>query len=69
MVLHTLGVPVPEDLEGRVPLEVFRSEWLLANPVVTGDPTQPPEIFSAPPTESTGDEQVIARLKALGYLE
>ncbi len=69
MMLHSLGVPVPEDIEGRVPLEVFKPEWLRANPVVTGGPTQPPELFPAPPAESTEDEQVIARLQALGYLE
>jgi predicted AlkP superfamily phosphohydrolase/phosphomutase len=69
IALHALGVPVPEDLEGRVPMEVFRREWWQAHPVMTGAPTEPPQIFPGPAPDSQGEEQVLARLKALGYLE
>lgn len=69
ILLHALGVPVPEDLEGRVPLDAFKTEWIRAHPVAVGEPTRPPAIFPAAPPERDGEEQVLARLKALGYLE
>jgi hypothetical protein len=69
IVLHALGVPIPEDLEGRVPREIYTPEWMLTHPVRTGDPTHPPEMFPETDATGRGDEQLIVRLKALGYLE
>ena len=69
ILLHALELPIPEDLEGRVPAEIFRPEWMDMRPVVRGAPTREPEMFPTGDAERQGDEQVIARLKALGYLE
>ncbi len=69
ILLHVLDVPVPVDLEGQVPIDVFRREWWRAHPVMAGGPTEPPETFPGPAPDSQGEEQVLARLKALGYLE
>jgi predicted AlkP superfamily phosphohydrolase/phosphomutase len=68
-LLYALGLPVPEDLEGRVLREVFESQFVQAHPIVMGEPTQPPEVFPSPAMDREGTEQVLARLKALGYLE
>ncbi len=68
-LLYSLGLPVPEDLEGRVRVEVFESAFVRTYPIVTGEPTQPSEPFPSAATEREGEEEVIARLKALGYLE
>ncbi len=69
ILLYALGLPIPEDLEGRMRREVFEPSFGRAHPLVMGEPTQPPEIFSSPATEGEGEEAVIARLKALGYLD
>jgi len=67
-ILYALGLPVPEDMDGRVLTEVFTQEHLAANPVREGPPV------TAPPTgERHRDQQTDAiiteRLRALGYLE
>jgi predicted AlkP superfamily phosphohydrolase/phosphomutase len=67
-ILYALGLPVPEDLDGRVLTEAFTSEYLAANPVRRGPPTRPPA-----PVQSRQDEYANAvieeRLRALGYLD
>jgi predicted AlkP superfamily phosphohydrolase/phosphomutase len=72
-LLYSLGLAVPEDLEGRVPVEVFESSWVRANPVRTGEPSRPPQVTvaqgSAPKTEAEEDLLIFDRLRALGYIE
>ncbi len=68
-LLHALGLPVPEDLEGRVLGEIFEPQFLQAHRIAMGEPTHPPEVFPSPAMDREGAEQVIARLKALGYVE
>jgi len=69
MLLYALGLPVPEDLEGRVRPDVFESAFVRTHPVVTGEPTVPPEAFPSPAADGGGEQEVIARLRALGYLD
>jgi predicted AlkP superfamily phosphohydrolase/phosphomutase len=73
-VLHSLGLPVPSDFEGEVATSVFSSAFLRDRPVRTGPPTTPPDPF--PQRESVepvlgveAEAEMVARLKALGYLE
>ncbi len=71
-VLYTLGLPVPEDLEGRVAAEVFDPARLEARPVRVEGLTQPPSPLSGSTAESTDEEdeaEVMQRLRALGYVE
>jgi len=68
-LLHALGLPVPEDLEGQVLRGAFESSFIHTHPVVPGKPTQTPEVFPMPPADREGEEGVITRLKALGYLD
>jgi len=69
MLLYALGLPVPGDLEGQVQRDVFESTFVRANPVVIGEPTQPPEEFPSAPMDLEGQEAVASRLRALGYLD
>lgn len=70
VVLHSLDVPVPGDLEGRVPEGLFQPSWMAQHPVRVGAPTEPPEAFPrAGGVDKEEDEQVMARLRALGYVE
>jgi hypothetical protein len=71
-LLHTLGLPVPKDLEGRVVERIFEPAALQERPVSVGEPTQAPEAFPQwldRPEEREGEAQVLERLKNLGYVE
>jgi predicted AlkP superfamily phosphohydrolase/phosphomutase len=69
-VLHSLRLPVPCDLEGRFPEEVYDPELLGTDPPEVGPPTRArPESGPGDAASTAGEEQVIARLRALGYLE
>ena len=68
-LLHLLGVPVPEDMDGKVLTSVFRSEFLTAHPVQAG--TASGTSGTDLPSGYTDEEsaKVEERLQALGYLE
>jgi len=69
ILLYALGVPVPEDLEGRVPLDLFEPAFVRTRPLITGEQTRPPEAFPSLPSDGEGDQAVMARLRALGYVD
>lgn len=68
-VLHLLGVPVPEDMDGRVLTEVLDPS--LAPPIAAG-PTAPPSPPAEPPAgvaySEEEDAAIQQRLADLGYL-
>jgi predicted AlkP superfamily phosphohydrolase/phosphomutase len=72
-ILHSLGIPVPVDLEGRLPREIFGEAWLASRPVQIGPPTLPPTAYpnGSGRVTMTNDEEaaVVGRLRALGYVE
>jgi predicted AlkP superfamily phosphohydrolase/phosphomutase len=74
-VLYSLGLPVPSDLEGKVPARVFSPVFLRQRPVEKGAPTHPPDPFadvseaSQPPLGEEAEAEMVARLRALGYVE
>jgi predicted AlkP superfamily phosphohydrolase/phosphomutase len=71
LLLHRLGLPVPDDMAGRVPTEILDADELERRPPQTVPATAPR------PTPAPGDlaldpeEQadVMGRLRALGYVE
>jgi predicted AlkP superfamily phosphohydrolase/phosphomutase len=68
-VLYLMGLPIPEDMDGRVILEGIDEGYQRAHPVVhkpvpSEDLAASPEIFS---TEER--ERIEENLKALGYIE
>jgi predicted AlkP superfamily phosphohydrolase/phosphomutase len=71
LVLHSLGLAIPDDMEGRVPAAALDAEALERQPVRSG-PAEPPAPSPAPaPGGGYGeeDEQVLVeRLRALGYI-
>jgi arylsulfatase A-like enzyme len=71
-VLNALGLPVPEDLEGRVPTEVFDPAWLEASPIRREGVTQPRESLAqvgGEPLDEQGEAELVKRLRSLGYVE
>lgn len=75
-LLHSLGLAIPEDFEGRVIEAVFDPQWLTENRVRSGPCTAPVTAAPGPPSgpqaqgqEAEKDEEILARLRALGYVE
>src|SRR5450432_184024 len=68
-ILHLLGVPVPEDMDGSVLVEAFRPEFLAERPVTAGVASG--TSGDDRPSGYTDEEsaKVEERLQALGYLE
>ena len=68
-ILHLLNVPVPEDMDGRVLVDAFRSEFLTAHPLTAGAASG--TSGEDRPSGYTDEEsaKVEERLQALGYLE
>ncbi len=71
LLLYTLGLPIPEDLEGRMPEGLFEPEYLLSHPVRFEAPTKRPAAMAGSPDGINPQMQaeVIGQLRALGYME
>jgi predicted AlkP superfamily phosphohydrolase/phosphomutase len=68
-VLGLMGLEIPEDVDGRIPDQLFTDEFLQAHPVRRGPASSQTK---KQPTEEDGreeDGEVMDRLKSLGYLE
>ena len=74
MLLYCLGLPIPGDVEGNLPAELFDESTLRKVPVRDGETTQVRVAEQGDGdqeyTLSPEDEAEIAkRLRALGYIE
>jgi arylsulfatase A-like enzyme len=68
-VLHLLGLPIPEELEGTVLTETLEPEWLAAHPVVKRTLATPTTTAGGGTTPDALEERLREELRALGYLE
>jgi hypothetical protein len=72
-VLYGLGLPVPEELQGRVPVEIYSEAALQAHPVrkaaagIRGPGSQAGG--DGAPAELEDEETVLEHLRELGYIE
>jgi len=66
-ILHALGVPIPEDMDGRVLADLFGENYLQNHPVRYSRPLGP---SGAPEGELTAEEEetMKEKLRSLGYL-
>jgi predicted AlkP superfamily phosphohydrolase/phosphomutase len=74
LLLYSMRLPIPSDLEGTFRTDIFEETLLQATPALVGHPTVSPGDgqIKQPATvlpELTSDAQIMAQLKALGYLE
>ena len=76
ILLHSLGLPVPANLEGTVPDDLLSEDHLMRHPVIEGPPTYESRLSGAPRDESPGNEmseqdreKILDQLRLLGYLE
>ena len=68
-LLHLLGLPVPEDMDGSVLADAFRPEFLAAHPVKAGAASGISESDRSSGYTDEESAKVEERLQALGYLE
>ena len=73
-VLHLLGLPVPEDMDGRVATEILDPEHLAERPVALDHPrgrwpNEAEAVYAVDDAAVDEDEVVRDRLRALGYFE
>jgi len=66
-LLCSMGLPVPEDLDGRVLTEIFTDQFLEAEPVRAGPPLGPAQRRDQHVSREE-EEEVRARLKDMGYM-
>lgn len=85
LLLYGLGLPIPSDLEGRVPLEIFEVVYRAKNRVTTTaaaadnkrastqlETEAPPENADLPEDatyDDDGEATIMARLRSLGYIQ
>lgn len=72
-LLYSLGLAVPEDMQGRVAEQAFTAEQRRTKPVRIGAPSQPPGktqlgLESEPETDAE-KQKILDQLAMLGYLE
>jgi predicted AlkP superfamily phosphohydrolase/phosphomutase len=65
--LHILGMPVPEDMDGRVQEDIFTHEFLEDRPVRAGEASEARDSEFAYTQEE--EEKIRKRLEGLGYLD
>jgi len=76
IALYSLGLPIPQDLEGRVPGDIFTARQMGRRPLEIGPPTLAPDPFPErrvsrkdAALEAEAEAEIMERLRALGYVE
>ena len=67
-VLHTMELPVPGDMDGRVIDSAFEDEYMASFPVEIGDPSLSAERDTGSGYSEEGEKEIMDRLEGLGYL-
>jgi predicted AlkP superfamily phosphohydrolase/phosphomutase len=68
-LLHSLGLPVPGNMDGRVLAEAFASDYIALNPVRRGSPLAASGVEGSDGYSDDERAEVEGRLAALGYIE
>ena len=74
LILYSLGLPIPTDLEGHVPTGALEPAALQARPIQRVSPPAPPVVLpfqrqAGPGLDAEGEAEILKRLQALGYVE
>jgi predicted AlkP superfamily phosphohydrolase/phosphomutase len=69
LVLYSMGLPIPVDLEGQVPVEIVDPTYLQVHPILTGGTTESPSGAFAQAGGPSIEDEVVKQLQALGYME
>lgn len=67
-ILHSFGVEIPSDMDGRVLEEIFTDEYMAANPVRISDAAAVAESAQGGAMTEEESEEIRERLRGWGYL-
>jgi arylsulfatase A-like enzyme len=67
-VLHALGIPISRELAGRPAVEMFSAAFAQRSPVREVSTYGSPAAGRAPRTGQPLDQEMIDRLRSLGYV-
>ncbi len=67
-ILHTMGLPVPADMDGQVLANAFDGEYMAAFPVRIGEPASSTGDTAGTDYTEEGEKEIMDRLEGLGYL-
>jgi predicted AlkP superfamily phosphohydrolase/phosphomutase len=77
-LMHSLGLPVPEEFEGRLPVEIFEDAHpvtlapmasIASGAALPAEPVAAAMAAAEPGMDAEGEATVMERLRALGYIE
>ena len=68
-LLAAVGLPVARDFDGRARQEFFTQDCLAARPITSVDTYETENMGSSRVTPSEVDDEVVERLRGLGYFE
>ena len=68
LLLYALGLHVPADVEGRIPAEILDPAWMEQHPAVSAASGGQREA-EQPLIDPKDEEEILRRLRGLGYLE
>ena len=68
-LLYSLGLPVPEDMQGRVPSAVFEDDYLRTCPIRVEGRTLGADCSRDEALDSADSSAVMSQLRMLGYIE
>jgi predicted AlkP superfamily phosphohydrolase/phosphomutase len=71
-LLYSLGLEIPSNFEGCLPMGIFDELFLENHPFRIGEPTQTPDSYALRAKRETGkteDKEIYKQLKMLGYIE
>lgn len=70
LITHLAGQPIPDDLEGRLPLEILNDEYRAAHTPRYAPATSVPRLADSSEGDSPVDDpELLQKLEALGYVE
>lgn len=71
-VLFTMGIPIPEDTDGKVLTEIFKEDFIQSNPIKIGEQQETVDYMKAQDERAYSDNEaalIEERLKGLGYID
>ncbi|HLG29586.1 MAG TPA: hypothetical protein VI387_05190, partial [Candidatus Brocadiales bacterium] len=71
-ILFTMGIPIPEDTDGKVLTGIFKEDFIQSNPIKIGRQQETVDHIQAQDERAYSDSEaalIEERLKGLGYID
>ncbi len=68
-LLYTLGIPIPNEMDGKVLLNIFEEKFIIDRPVLFTEEKEKPSIKAEEIYDVDEESAVRDRLKGLGYID